>query len=200
MQYTDTVPLWFLMGCSIFSKYYSKCVCVHVFACVSGPRGSAAAISGDGVRGQCACAVETRRRCEGLPSGLGSIYRSAQSQHLTTACVSVSIFIYFFYQFAYTYLYIFIVHKGRNVETVELAGDSEFHTLPNLQPDTEYIVTIIPLYEGNTEGPVATASFKIGRLFFFCSSSRQFSTFLCKGFSVFIMPSSLSKLHTHQSS
>lgn len=28
MQYPDTVPLWFLMGCS---KYYSKCVCVCVF-------------------------------------------------------------------------------------------------------------------------------------------------------------------------
>ncbi|XP_051270453.1 collagen alpha-1(VII) chain isoform X3 [Dicentrarchus labrax] len=52
---------------------------------------------------------------------------------------------------------------GRNVETVEVAGDSEFHTLSRLQPDTEYIVTIIPLYEGNTEGPVATASFKIER-------------------------------------
>ncbi|XP_039971818.1 collagen alpha-1(VII) chain isoform X2 [Xiphias gladius] len=52
---------------------------------------------------------------------------------------------------------------GRNVETVEVAGDSEFHTLSRLQPDTEYIVTIIPLYEGNTEGPVATARFKIER-------------------------------------
>ncbi|XP_031705428.1 collagen alpha-1(VII) chain [Anarrhichthys ocellatus] len=50
---------------------------------------------------------------------------------------------------------------GRNVETVEVAG--EFHTLSSLQSDTEYIVTIIPLYEGNTEGPVATARFKIER-------------------------------------
>lgn len=46
---------------------------------------------------------------------------------------------------------------------MEVAGDSEFHTLSSLQSDTEYIVTIIPLYEGNTEGPVATARFKIGR-------------------------------------
>ncbi|KAG8007853.1 Collagen alpha-1(VII) chain [Nibea albiflora] len=51
----------------------------------------------------------------------------------------------------------------RNVETVEVAADSEFHTLSNLQPDTEYIVTIIPMYEGNTEGPGATARFKIER-------------------------------------
>lgn len=57
----------------------------------------------------------------------------------------------------------FSVHIGRNVETVEVAADSEFHTLSNLQPDTEYIVTIIPMYEGNTEGPGATARFKIGR-------------------------------------
>lgn len=63
-----------------------------------------------------------------------------------------------------------LVPKGRNVETVELAGDTEFHTLPNLQPDTEYIVTIIPLYDGNTEGPVTTARFKIGRMFY-CGSA-----------------------------
>uniref|UniRef100_A0A3Q3K687 Fibronectin type-III domain-containing protein n=1 Tax=Monopterus albus TaxID=43700 RepID=A0A3Q3K687_MONAL len=31
-----------------------------------------------------------------------------------------------------------------------------------LQPNIEYIVTVIPLYEGNTEGPVATTRFKIG--------------------------------------
>lgn len=52
------------------------------------------------------------------------------------------------------------------METVELASDSEVYTLSSLQSDTEYIVTVIPLYEGNTEGPVATARFKIGRLFF----------------------------------
>ncbi|KAK5612077.1 hypothetical protein CRENBAI_000744 [Crenichthys baileyi] len=52
---------------------------------------------------------------------------------------------------------------GRSVETVEVAGDTELYTLSSLQPDTEYIVTIIPLYEGNTEGPRATARFKIER-------------------------------------
>ncbi|XP_015244883.1 PREDICTED: collagen alpha-1(VII) chain [Cyprinodon variegatus] len=52
---------------------------------------------------------------------------------------------------------------GRTVETVEVAGDTELYTLSSLQPDTEYIVTIIPLYEGNTEGPRATARFKIER-------------------------------------
>uniref|UniRef100_A0A3B5MQU2 Collagen, type VII, alpha 1 n=1 Tax=Xiphophorus couchianus TaxID=32473 RepID=A0A3B5MQU2_9TELE len=49
----------------------------------------------------------------------------------------------------------------RSVETVEVAGDIELYTLSSLQSDTEYIVTIIPLYEGNTEGPRATARFKI---------------------------------------
>lgn len=51
------------------------------------------------------------------------------------------------------------------METVELASDSEVYTLSGLQPDTEYIVTVIPLYEGNAEGPVATARFKIGTMF-----------------------------------
>lgn len=53
--------------------------------------------------------------------------------------------------------------KGRNVETVEIPGERESHILSSLQPDTEYIVTVIPLYEGNTEGAVATARFQIGR-------------------------------------
>ncbi|KAG7493506.1 collagen alpha-1(VII) chain [Solea senegalensis] len=52
---------------------------------------------------------------------------------------------------------------GRNVETVEVDGGREFYTLSSLQPDVEYIITIIPLYEGDTEGPVATARFKIER-------------------------------------
>ncbi|KAM6927203.1 uncharacterized protein col7a1 [Xenentodon cancila] len=52
---------------------------------------------------------------------------------------------------------------GRNVETMEVTGDREFFTLSRLQPDTEYIVTIIPLYERNIEGPVASARFKIER-------------------------------------
>lgn len=59
--------------------------------------------------------------------------------------------------------------KGRKVETVELASDSEVYTLSSLQPDTEYIVTVVPMYEGNAEGPAATARFKIGRLFFLVS-------------------------------
>ncbi|XP_038871288.1 collagen alpha-1(VII) chain-like [Salvelinus namaycush] len=53
---------------------------------------------------------------------------------------------------------------GRDVKSVEVAGDTETHTLLNLQPDTEYIVTVIALYEANTEGPAATARFKIERL------------------------------------
>lgn len=72
-----------------------------------------------------------------------------------------------FLKYAYTLFFSF--DKGRDVETVEVAD--EFHTLSRLQSDTEYIVTIIPLYEGNTEGPVATASFKIGR----CGSSSSTS-------------------------
>ncbi|KAG1942644.1 collagen alpha-1(VII) chain [Pimephales promelas] len=51
---------------------------------------------------------------------------------------------------------------GSDVETVELRGDSESHTLGNLTPDTEYIVTVIALYNGEAEGPAATARFKIG--------------------------------------
>lgn len=54
---------------------------------------------------------------------------------------------------------------------MELAGDVTYHTLSNLQHDTEYIVTIIPLYTGNTEGPVATARFKIGLCFLLLSKS-----------------------------
>lgn len=58
---------------------------------------------------------------------------------------------------------------------MELASDSEVYTLSSLQPDTEYIVTVIPLYEGNAEGPVATARFKIGRLLvFFCFQTLRF--------------------------
>lgn len=61
--------------------------------------------------------------------------------------------------------------KGRDVETAELPGDTTYHTLSNLQHDTEYIVTIIPLYNGNTEGPVATARFKIGLFFILLSKA-----------------------------
>lgn len=52
--------------------------------------------------------------------------------------------------------------SGSDVETLELRDDSESHTLVNLQPDTEYIVTVIALYNGEVEGPAATARFKIG--------------------------------------
>ncbi|KAI4905742.1 hypothetical protein NFI96_003036 [Prochilodus magdalenae] len=54
--------------------------------------------------------------------------------------------------------------RGSDVETVEVRGDSQAHTLVNLLPDTEYIVTVIALYNGETEGPAATARFKIERL------------------------------------
>ncbi|XP_026069082.1 collagen alpha-1(VII) chain-like isoform X1 [Carassius auratus] len=53
--------------------------------------------------------------------------------------------------------------KGSDVETIELGGDSESHTLGNLRPDTEYIVTVIALYNGEAEGPGATARFRIER-------------------------------------
>uniref|UniRef100_A0A671R313 Collagen, type VII, alpha 1 n=1 Tax=Sinocyclocheilus anshuiensis TaxID=1608454 RepID=A0A671R313_9TELE len=52
---------------------------------------------------------------------------------------------------------------GSDVETVELGGDSESHTLGNLRPDIEYIVTVIALHNGEAEGPAATARFKIER-------------------------------------
>ncbi|RXN08048.1 collagen alpha-1(VII) chain [Labeo rohita] len=52
---------------------------------------------------------------------------------------------------------------GSDVETVELGGDSESHILGNLRPDTEYIVTVIALYNGEAEGPAATARFQIER-------------------------------------
>ncbi|XP_073810467.1 collagen alpha-1(VII) chain isoform X1 [Danio rerio] len=52
---------------------------------------------------------------------------------------------------------------GNDVETVELRGDSESHTLGNVRPDTEYIVTVIALYNGEAEGPAATTRFKIER-------------------------------------
>lgn len=62
---------------------------------------------------------------------------------------------------------VFMIQKGNIVETVDLAGDTEAYTLSGLQPNTDYIVTVLTLYEGNVEGPVATAAFNIGRLIFF---------------------------------
>ncbi|KAG9277174.1 collagen alpha-1(VII) chain isoform X1 [Astyanax mexicanus] len=53
--------------------------------------------------------------------------------------------------------------RGSDVETVEVRGDSEAYTLVNLLPDTEYIVTVIALYNGEAEGAAATARFKIER-------------------------------------
>uniref|UniRef100_A0A8B9KU78 Collagen, type VII, alpha 1 n=1 Tax=Astyanax mexicanus TaxID=7994 RepID=A0A8B9KU78_ASTMX len=53
--------------------------------------------------------------------------------------------------------------RGHDVETVEVRGDSEAYTLVNLLPDTEYIVTVIALYNGEAEGAAATARFKIER-------------------------------------
>lgn len=77
-------------------------------------------------------------------------------QHFLFAVMSMNILIYT------SYLCLSPFSQGRNVETVEVAGDREFYTLSRLQADTEYIVTIIPLYERNIEGPVASARFKIG--------------------------------------
>lgn len=98
-------------------------------------------------------------RCEGrkgLQFGLGSVHRSAGGRR---CC---SLFVYAHFSFGG----VSVIQKGVKVGTVELASDSEAYTLSGLQPDTEYIVTVIPLYEGSAEGPVATARFKIGGLVF----------------------------------
>lgn len=150
--YIDTVSFWREW---VSVVWFTMSVC-HVFACVSAPWGSAAVISGDGVRGQRSCAVESSHWHTGLPSCLGTIHWSDHTSNTSTS------FPLRFPANLFTHV-CFSVYKGRNVETVEVAGDSQFHTLSGLQPDTEYILTIIPLYEGNTEGPVATARFKIGR-------------------------------------
>lgn len=57
--------------------------------------------------------------------------------------------------------FVFII-LGQDLETVEVAGDSEFHKLVNLKPNTDYLATVIALYEGETEGPAATTRFTIG--------------------------------------
>lgn len=139
--------------------------------------------------------MERCRWCAGLSCGLGTIHRSGQSRHETPSCISASqsSFFLFFYKFAFY----FSIHKGRNVETVEVAD--EFHTLSRLQSDTEYIVTIIPLYEGNTEGPVATARFNIGRCGFRSSTPNiclySLGIILC---SFYRLHSHNSELHAHQ--
>lgn len=137
-------------------QYYRDRLCVHVFACFSASWGSAATLSRDGVRGQRAGAVERCQWCEGLQSGLGSNYRSAGSLWCCALYAYASCSI----------VCVFMIQKGSKVETVELASDSESHTLSSLQPNTEYIVTVYPLYEGKAEGPAATARFRIGILFF----------------------------------
>ena len=59
-------------------------------------------------------------------------------------------------------LRLLFLHAGRAVDTVEAAGSRESHSLTGLTADTEYIVTVIPIYETSTEGPATTARFKIG--------------------------------------
>ncbi|XP_058844205.1 collagen alpha-1(VII) chain-like isoform X2 [Acipenser ruthenus] len=49
---------------------------------------------------------------------------------------------------------------GRDVQKLDLPSGSESYTLQSLQPDTEYIVTVIALH-GATDGPAATARFNI---------------------------------------
>lgn len=70
-----------MFGKATLAQYYSDCLCVHVFACFSASWGSAAALSRDGVRGQRACAMERRPRCDGLQTDLWSVERSAGRQH-----------------------------------------------------------------------------------------------------------------------
>ncbi|XP_048110377.1 collagen alpha-1(VII) chain-like [Alosa alosa] len=50
---------------------------------------------------------------------------------------------------------------GRDVQTQEVTTES--HTLSGLQPDVEYIITVIAHYDNNAEGPAATARFKTER-------------------------------------
>ncbi|XP_063072315.1 collagen alpha-1(VII) chain [Engraulis encrasicolus] len=62
---------------------------------------------------------------------------------------------------ARTYRVVWGPFTGRDVQTQQVTTES--HTLPNLQPDVEYIVTVIALYDNSTEGPAATARFKTDR-------------------------------------
>lgn len=99
-------------------------------------------------------------RREGLQTDLWAVERSAGRQrrcalfefaHRSTVCA-------------------FMIQKGDIVETVDLASDTEAYTLSSLQPNTDYIVTVLTLYEGNVEGPVATAAFNIGGWILFIPS------------------------------
>ncbi|MBN3274147.1 CO7A1 protein, partial [Polyodon spathula] len=49
---------------------------------------------------------------------------------------------------------------GRDVKKLDLPSGLESYTLQSLQPDTEYIVTVIALY-GTSDGPATTARFNI---------------------------------------
>ncbi|KAM9813472.1 uncharacterized protein col7a1 [Neosynchiropus ocellatus] len=53
--------------------------------------------------------------------------------------------------------------QGQDVDTVEVTGDQEYYFLSALKSNTEYLLTVIPLYEGNIEGPVVTKRFKLER-------------------------------------
>ncbi|XP_053723610.1 collagen alpha-1(VII) chain isoform X2 [Synchiropus splendidus] len=53
--------------------------------------------------------------------------------------------------------------QGQDVDTAEVPGDQEYYFLSALKSNTEYLLTVIPLYEGNIEGPVVTKRFKLER-------------------------------------
>lgn len=174
----DRFPVF---GEAMRAQYYSDCLCVHVFACFSASWGGAAALSQDGVRGQRACAMERRPRCEGLQADLWSVERSAGRRRRRA-----------FFEFAHrSIVCVFMIQKGDIVETVDLASDAEAYTLSGLQPNTDYIVTVLTLYEGNVEGPVATAAFDTGG---WILSDLQFDTFFLVPFCLRHM--SRTTLHT----
>lgn len=73
----------------------------------------------------------------------------------------------------------FPLATGLDIETAEVAGDSETYTISPLQPDTEYILTVIPLYQGNVEGLRETARFTIGKFKVLLTSTPNGKGFLC---------------------
>lgn len=113
---------------------------------------------------------------------------TGERTHQTLCLFFFSTSIYLLYHISSYFA--FFVHSGRDVETVEVGGDVDSYALSGVQPDTEYIVTIIPLYEGNTEGPAATARFKIGGRAL--GGSRQHKTLLSVKFP--LLPSPLKPL------
>lgn len=85
------IIVWYIQ---LISKCYSECVWVHVFACVSAPWGSAGVFSGHWVRGQCSFDVERRQWCTGIPSSMGTFYRSGQSRlHQTHHHISLQLWL-----------------------------------------------------------------------------------------------------------